>query len=121
MAIFPAAFAALEQFADWALETADARQIRRRRANREELMDFYNAVAPHVEAILGLCDAYPLGKLPAELVPLYNLALAIAEVAPHAELYRGDPDVPYAFEESRFIANHGNDPTWAGKRPSASR
>jgi len=28
-------------------------------------------------------------------------------VAPHIELYRGDPKVPYSFDEARFVADHG--------------
>lgn len=117
MSHFPERFAELEPFADWALSTANARQNKRRNASRAELAAFYAAAEPHLEAILAECDAHPLGALPAELRPLYSLALAVAEVAPHAELYRGDPGVPFAFEESRFIAVHGNDDTSEGRPP----
>lgn len=121
MSHFPARFAELEPFAPWALATSNQRQQKRRDATRAELAAFYKAAAPHVEAILAQCDAHPLGALPQELRPLYSLALAVAEVAPHTELYRGDPAVPFAFEESRFVAVHGDDDTSEGRPPGGSQ
>jgi len=41
---------------------------------------------------------------------LYYMSLALAEIAPHIELYRGDPNVPHSFEEERFIAVNGQQP-----------
>jgi hypothetical protein len=102
----PEAFADLTPYLDWALPTADERQTRRRTATREELKSFYNAILPRIEAILTAVDAYPLGGLPNELHPLYHMALSLAEVAAHIELYNGSPGVPFAFEESRFVAMH---------------
>jgi hypothetical protein len=109
----------VEAFADWALDTPDQRQAKRRNSSKEEIVRFYAGVQPHLEAILKACDAYPLGKLPASHRQIYNLALALAEAAPHVELYRGDPAVPYAFAETRFIAHHGADDTWRGAPPYA--
>ena len=48
---------------------------------------------------------YP--ELPPDPQRLFYLAFALAEVAPHIELYRGDPNVPHSFDEERFIAAHG--------------
>lgn len=116
----PEAFADLTPFLDWALPTPDERQTRRRTATRAELKAFYDATLPRVEAILAEVDAYPLGSLPEALRPLYNLALLLAEVAPHIELYGGAPGVPFAFEETRFIATHGNQDLALGLPPAAA-
>lgn len=115
----PTAFADLAPFIDWALPSADERQNRRRTASREELKAFYDAMLPRIDAILAEVDAYPLGTLPEALRPLYRLALSLAEVAPHIELYGGAPGVPYAFEETRFVAMHGGQDTALGLSPSA--
>ena len=116
----PADFADLAPFLDWALPSADERQTRRRTATREELRAFYDAMLPRIEAILARVDEYLVGGLPQELHPLYHLALSLAEVAPHIELYNGAPGVPYAFEETRFIAVHGGQHTALGLPPAAA-
>jgi len=116
----PDAFAELAPFLDWALPSADARQTRRRTATRQEIRAFYDAVLPRTEAMLAAVDAHPLGKLPEEMRPLYYLALSLAEVAPHIELYGGAPGVPYAFEETRFVAAHGAQDTALGRPPTGA-
>lgn len=116
----PPEFADLVPFLDWALATADERYVHRRNATRAELRAFYDAMLPRIEAILTLMDEYPLGELPEDLRPLYRMALSLAEVAPHIELYAGAPGVPYAFEETRFIAVHGNQDTALGLPPAAA-
>jgi hypothetical protein len=113
----PAAFADLAPWLDWALPTADERQAKRLSSTSAGLRQFYDGVLPQLEAILAEVDRHPLGALPAELQPIYNMALSLAEVAPHIELYNGAVGVPYAFEEGRFIAVHGDQPTWQGRQP----
>lgn len=115
----PEEFSDLAPFLDWALPTADERQTRRRTASKEALQAFYHAMLPRIEDILAHVDAYPLGELPETLHPLYNLALSLAEVAPHIELYGGAPGVPFAFEEARFVAMHGGQKTALGLSPTA--
>ena len=88
-------------------------------ATPQALKAFYDATLPRLEAILAEVDKYPLGGLPEALQPLYNIALSLAEVAPHLELYGGAVGVPYAFEEARFVAVHGAQPTWQGLQPMA--
>ncbi|MDE8652003.1 hypothetical protein [Novosphingobium album (ex Liu et al. 2023)] len=116
----PEGFAELAPCLDWALPTADQRQARRLAATSAELSAFYEAVLPRLEDILAAVDAFPLGALPETHQPLYSLALAMAEVAPHIELYGGSVGVPYAFEETRFVAVHGDQPTWRGLQPMAT-
>lgn len=118
--IFPAEFVDLAPFLDWALPTADERQLRRRSSSREDLRTFYDAAVSQIEAILAAVDAYPLGALPESHRAIFNIALSLAEVAPHIELYGGSPDVPYSFEEERMIAIHGAQPTWRGLHPMAA-
>lgn len=116
----PAEFADLAPYLGWALPTADERYVRRRSSTREELKAFYDAVAPRIEALLAAVDAYPLGALPESHRALFAIALSLAEVAPHIELYGGSPGVPYAFEEGRFVAIHGGQETWRGLHPMAN-
>ncbi|MBM3516935.1 MAG: hypothetical protein FJX56_03410 [Alphaproteobacteria bacterium] len=104
----PAGFEAIERFVKrWALPTQNRRQARRRKSTTAELQDFYDDMLPVLPSILKHVDTFPLGELPQASQRLFFLALSLAEVAPHIELYRGDPNVPYAFEESRFVAEHG--------------
>lgn len=117
----PAGFEGLASFSRWALATADERTKARREANRGELREFYDAALPQVEAILDECDRFALGELPESHRGIFNIALSLAEIAPHVEFYRGDPGVPYAFEEARFIAVHGVDETWRALPPNGPR
>ena len=104
----PKGFAVLKPLVEeWALPTQDARQAKRRNSSTETLQSFYVAVVPLLPKILEHVDEFPMGELPADSQRLFYLSLALAEVAPHIELYRGDPNVPHSFEEQRFIAAHG--------------
>lgn len=114
----PEKFESLRPYVGWALATPNARQRKRLASSSEELKSFYDAMLPHLEEIIEACNEYKLGELPPELHPIYNMALSLAEVAHHIELYRGQVGVPYAFEESRFVAVHGEDATWQAKAPS---
>lgn len=117
----PAGFEALLPFAKWNLATADQRMTARGAASSEELRAVYDGVLPHIEAVLDACDKFPLGELPASHQGIFNIALSIAEIAPHVEFYRGAPTVPYSFEEARFIAVHGGDETWQALPPNGPR
>lgn len=104
----PKSFEVLEPLvASWSLPTQNARQQKRIHASKGELRAFYEAMLPRLEDVLAYVDKYPLGELPAEAERLFGLALSLAEVAPHIELYGGDPKVPHSFDETRFVADHG--------------
>ena len=47
------------------------------------------------------------GEVPEPALPLYYLALAFAQAAPHNELYDCSNTVPNSFEAYRFVAAHG--------------
>jgi hypothetical protein len=105
----PQQFSELERFIDqWALPTQSERESRRRNTTPQEREDFYQAVTPRLEAIIAWLDRFPLDAMPEEAQPLLYLILSLAEIAPTVELYRGNATVPYSFEETRFIAVHGD-------------
>ena len=117
----PAGFEALLPFARWNLPTAAQRMSQRGQASKEDLRALYDGVLPHLEAVLDACDKYPLGELPPSHQGIFNIALMVAEIAPHVEFYRGDPHVPYSFDEARFVAVHGADQTWQALPPNGPR
>ena len=119
--ILPEGFEPLAKFAKWNLATANDRYVARREASAAELKDFYEGVLPHIEAILDKCDKFMLGELPESYQGIYNIALSMAEIAPHIEFYKGEVGVPYAFEESRFVVVHGRDETWQALPPNGPR
>lgn len=117
----PKGFEAVAHLGKWAADTTDERTALRQTSTKAELIDLYDTVLPHMEKILDACDAFPLGALPETHRGLYNIALSMAEIAPHVEFYKGDPQVPFSFDEERFTANHGGDPTWQALPPNGPR
>jgi hypothetical protein len=104
----PAGFESLEPFLQkWALPTQNERQLTRLNASTAELKAFYDGILPLMPAALEYVDKFNLGEIPDDGKPLYWMMLSMAEIAPHVELYRGDPKVPHSFDERRFIAEHG--------------
>ena len=105
----PEPFRELERFVPiWALAAQNDREARRRRSARDDRQAFYDAMVPRLPAIIEYLDRYPLAALPADARRLMRLALAAAEIAPTVELYKGSVKVPFSFEETRFIAVHGD-------------
>ena len=108
-ASLPKKFVDLEYLVpEWALATQNERETRRARSTRGELQALYDALAPNLDAILEHVDQYPLGETPPDTERLFFLALMLAEISPHVELYSGDPNVPHSFDETRFVAVHGD-------------
>ncbi len=108
--MLPEDFAALETWApQWAMPTQNRRWEKRLASSREEIMAFYDAVLPHLDQILNHADQFPIGGLPEKSARLYDLALMLAEIAPNVELYNGQPNIPHSYDESRFIAVHGDE------------
>lgn len=106
----PERFAHLEPFAEiWALKTEIGRQKRRRASSNEEMTAFYEAMAPLMPDLLKKFDEFPLGDMPPEWFRLFDMAMSLAEVAPHVERFNGDTEIPYAYEEDRFVSAQAND------------
>ena len=109
--VLPQGFAELERFAPkWTVGTQAQRQRVRGGSTAEELRIFYDAMLPRLEEALDLADQYPRGEIPHDVEQLFFMTLSLAEVAPHVELYNGNPHVPYSFDESRFNAVHAREP-----------
>ena len=110
MAQLPQGFEALETWAPlWAMPTQNRRWEKRLASTKEEITAFYDAVLPHLERILDHADEFPIGELPERSARLYDLAMMLAEISPNVELYNGQPNIPHSYDESRFIAVHGDD------------
>lgn len=110
MAALPEGFEGLESWvSEWAQPSQNRRWDKRLASSKAEITAFYHALLPDLERILEHVDRFPLGELPPDTARLFDLAMMHAEIAPNVELYDGDPNVPFSFEERRFIAIHGDD------------
>lgn len=97
---------ALDPFIElWALTTQSQRELQRRGSNAAQMQAFYDAITPRMEGIIEVLNRLPLDDLPDNARTLMNLTLSLAEIAPHVEFYQGEPGVPFAFAEERFIAS----------------
>ena len=111
IALLPEGFEPLETWApQWAMATQNRRWEKRLASTKDEITAFYDAVLPQLDRILNHADEFPIGELPEKSARLYDLALMLAEISPNVELYNGQPHIPHSFDESRFIAVHGDDP-----------
>ncbi len=110
MAALPSQFSSLEVFVPgWAHATELARSEKRWKASRDEYQSFYDVMLPLLDEVLEYLDQFELNKVPADTLPLYHLALAFSEAAPHVELYQCSNHVPNSFDASRFVAAHGDE------------
>jgi hypothetical protein len=87
-ALLPAEFADLEPFAEkWCLPTEAERFERRMSTSMDELVTFYDAVAPRLEAAIEFCDRHPLTDLPEQVVHLLQLVYSHVMVAMAVEIF----------------------------------
>ena len=108
-ASLPQEFSELERFIDpWALPTQNEREHRRRNTSLQQRAEFHEAMTLRLEAIIAWLNRCPLDAMPSEARRLLHLILSLAEIAPTVELYRGSSTVPYSFDETRFLAVHGD-------------
>jgi hypothetical protein len=107
--LVPAQFVDLDPLAEtWALATQRQREDRRRASSPAQLRALYDAVLPRMEELLTYLDQYALDNLPEAAKNLLYLTLSLAEVAPYVECYQCQSFVPDSFEDTRFIAVHGD-------------
>ncbi len=88
MATFPTAFADLEPFADWALETEAERYAKRLGSTMDELQAFYDAVFPRLEEALGYFDELELDHLPDDATRLLWLGYSLVNASFPVEVWR---------------------------------
>ncbi len=106
--LLPTPFADLDVFAaSWSLGTQRERENKRAASSAGELKTMYEVLLPRLDAMLEHLDQYALDKLPADAQRLFYVTLSFAEIAPFVECYNGEPKVRHSFEETRFIAVHG--------------
>jgi hypothetical protein len=93
MPTFPAAFADLEPFADWAIPTERARYDKRVATDMAELQAFYDAVFPRLEAGVEHLKGVPLDGIGEEDARLLWLFCSLVTVSFPVEVWR-QPRVP---------------------------
>jgi hypothetical protein len=90
---FPAEFADLEPFADWALPTERARYEKRLASTMDELQRFYDAVFPRLEGATDYLKGVALEGISEENTRLLWLFCALVTVSFPVEVWR-QPRVP---------------------------
>ena len=106
--MLPEQFSSLEPFVEtWAFPTELQRSQQRWAAGPDDYRQFYEAALPLLDQVLEFLDQYKPGEVPEQALPLYYLALAFAEAAPHNELYDCSNSIPNSFSAHRFVAAHG--------------
>jgi hypothetical protein len=107
--LLPSQFADLEPLASgWALATQRERERKRAASTVDEMRSVYDTLLPRLEPMLDYLNQFTLDNMPEDARRLFYLTLSFAEVAPYVECYGGQPSVPNSFEETRFIAVHGD-------------
>jgi hypothetical protein len=90
---FPADFAELEPFADWAIPTERARYAKRISSTMEELQGFYDAAFPRIDDALAYFEQFSVDALPEDGKRLLWLYCALMTVSFPVESWR-QPRVP---------------------------
>jgi hypothetical protein len=93
MPTFPAQFADLEPFADWAIPTERARYAKRMESSMEELQALYDAAFPRLEAGADYLRSVELAGIGDEDKRLLWLFCALVTVSFPVEVWR-QPKVP---------------------------
>ena len=92
--VLPAGFSELQPFvADWALPTRAQRYEARLSNPYEELVAFYDAVAPRAEEAITYCEKFPLDDMPDDAQRLLQLLYSLVMVSFPVEVWR-QPHVP---------------------------
>jgi hypothetical protein len=87
----PLDFVDLQPFADtWCLATESERWDRRMSSSMEELLAFYDAAFPRLEAAITYCDQFPLHTLPKDVTNLLRLVYSLVLVSMAVEIF-GQP------------------------------
>ena len=93
MSTFPAAFAHLEPFAEWALPTEAERYAKRLASTMDDLQAFYDAAFPYLEEAIAHLDGLPLDALPEDATRLLWLCYSLVNASFPVEVWR-QPRVP---------------------------
>jgi hypothetical protein len=91
--VLPAAFADLEQFADWALQSEGERYAKRLSSTMVELQAFYDVAFPRLGDAAVYLDNFPLDDLPDDAYKLLLLTYSLINVSFPIEAWH-QPRVP---------------------------
>jgi hypothetical protein len=80
MAVLPAEFSDLEQFADWSLRTEAERYNKRLNSKMEEMQTFYDVAFPRLKAGMEYLDQFDLKNLPEHATLLLWLFYSLVNV-----------------------------------------
>ncbi len=93
MSILPPAFAELEPFADWSLETEAERYSKRLDSSMDEIQAFYDAAFPRLADAMAHLDQLDLNALPEDASRLLWLMYSLVNASFPVEVWR-QPRVP---------------------------
>ncbi|MDQ2650812.1 MAG: hypothetical protein M3Z03_14850 [Actinomycetota bacterium] len=93
MSILPPAFAELEPFADWSLETEAERYAKRLDSSMDEIQAFYDAAFPRLADAMAHLDQLDLNALPEDASRLLWLMYSLVNASFPVEVWR-QPRVP---------------------------
>jgi len=88
MTAFPAEFADLEPFADWALEFERERYAKRLASSMDELQAFYDAAFPRLDDATAYLDGLDLLALPDDARRLLWLCYSLVNASFPVEVWR---------------------------------
>jgi len=112
----PQGFAALEQFAAWALPTERARNAKTNASTMAEVQAFYDAMLRALPGALDYLNGFALDAMPEPEQRLLDLCLAAVEAAMAVEMF-GAVNPPYLMPVERFEPMHD---AWAAARQEAA-
>jgi hypothetical protein len=90
---FPAEFADLEPFAEWAIHGERARYLKRLATPMDEMQAFYDAAFPRLEAVCEYLDRFAIDELTDDARNLLWLCCSLVNVSFPVEVWR-QPRVP---------------------------
>jgi hypothetical protein len=105
-AALPAEFSDLSRFAGaWALPNEEARHYKLLASTFDELREFYDAMLPRYEAIVGYLNRFPLEAMPADAQRLFDLAMTFVETAHPVDLKWGRVEIrdPVPMEAMQYM------------------
>lgn len=99
----PQGFQDLERFVGaWSLASERERNRQRLSSSMEEIQELYNTLLPRMDEVISYLNQQPLNDMPEDARRLFNLSLALAEIAPAVEFYK-QPEVIDGFPPDRFV------------------
>ena len=84
----PGAFADMEPFARWILDTQPKRYAARLASSMDEMQAFYDASFPRLQAMIDHCQQYDIDDLPDDVKQLMYLIFSLVEVSFPVECWR---------------------------------